>query len=59
MAGRNNKAPKKNRNAMKICNYKNYSCFFCGTSGSATIKHRCVTHLCGWNAIQHVMSNEF
>ncbi len=30
-----------------------------GSGGSATIKHRCVTHLCGSNAIQQVMSFEF
>ncbi len=29
------------------------------TGGSATIKHRCVTHLYGSNAIQQVMSFEF
>ncbi len=29
------------------------------TGGSATIKHRCVTHLCGSNAIEQVLSNEF
>ncbi len=28
------------------------------TGGSATIKHRCVTHLCGRNAIEQVMSYE-
>ncbi len=25
--------------------------FFCGSGGIATIKHRCVTHLCGSNFI--------
>ncbi len=32
------------------CKSKDY--IFYGTGGSATIKHRCVTHLCGRNAIE-------
>ncbi len=32
--------------------------FFYGTGGSATIKHRCVTHLYGRISIQQVMSFE-
>ncbi len=33
---------------------------FLGVTGcSATIKHRCVTHLCGRNAMEQVMSCEF
>ncbi len=27
---------------------------FFGTGCVATIKHRCVTHLCGWNSIRQV-----
>ncbi len=36
-----------------LARHKNVQCFL-GISGSATIKHRCVTHLYGSNAIHQV-----